>query len=160
MFESSITSAFERVFSKKAPAIEPISQADYDFTGKRVLLAEDHPLNVEVAKRLLEKKGLSVDVAGNGLEAIECYSQAPAGYYDIILMDIRMPEMDGLTAAASIRKLKKSGSREIPIVAMTANAFEEDVEKSKASGMNAHLAKPIDPKQLYATIAKFVEQKS
>ena len=109
-------------------------------------------LNVEVAKRLLQSKGMQVDVAENGLMAIECFSKVPVGYYDVILMDIRMPIMDGLTAARSIRQLKKETAKTIPIIAMSANAFDEDIEKSRLAGMNAHLTKPIEPDLLYRTI--------
>ncbi|MEG0146034.1 MAG: response regulator, partial [Clostridia bacterium] len=80
------------------------------------------------------------------------------GYYDAILMDIRMPVMDGLTAAKSIRQMRKADAKEIPIIAMTANAFDEDIEKTKAAGMNAHLAKPIDPQLLYQTLQRFLQK--
>lgn len=123
-----------------------------DLRGVKVLLAEDHALNVEVAKRLLEKKEMKVDIAGNGAEALKAFGESEPGYYDVILMDIRMPIMDGLTSASEIRKLDRADAKSIPIIAMTANAFSEDVEKSIASGMNAHLAKPIDVKLLYSTI--------
>ena len=121
---------------------------------------EDHLLNVEVAKRLLEAKGMSVDVAENGLVAIESFAKTPVGYYDVILMDIRMPVMDGLTATRSIRQLKKSTAKTIPIIAMSANAFDEDMEKSRLAGMNAHLAKPIEPQQLYETLMEFLKDKT
>lgn len=88
--------------------------------------------------------------------AIEAFASRPVGYFDAILMDIRMPVMDGLTATKSIRQLKKKSSKTIPIIAMSANAFDEDVEKSKNAGMNAHLSKPIEPEILYHTLAKFI----
>ncbi|MEG1774310.1 MAG: response regulator, partial [Oscillospiraceae bacterium] len=128
----------------------------YDFTGKRVLLVEDHVLNIEVAKKLLNAKNLEVEVAENGLQAIESFAQKGIGYYDAILMDIQMPVMDGLTAAKSIRQMRKDDAKTIPIIAMTANAFEEDIEKTQAAGMNAHLAKPIEPLLLYQTIQRFL----
>lgn len=108
---------------------------------------------------LLENKGFFVETAENGLRAMELYSKSPEGYYDAILMDIRMPLMDGLTAAVSIRHLSNSDAAYIPIIAMTANAFDEDIEKSKVAGMNAHLAKPIDPDRLYQTLYKFIFEK-
>lgn len=129
---------------------------EYHLEGKHVLLVEDHPLNVEIAKRMLRAKGVTVSEARNGQEAIERFAQSPAGTFDAILMDVRMPVMDGLTAAAKIRKLQKEESQTIPIIAMTANAFEEDVKKSRESGMNAHLAKPIDPQLLYSTLSKLL----
>ncbi|MEG1805779.1 MAG: response regulator, partial [Clostridia bacterium] len=132
---------------------------EYDFTGKRVLLVEDHILNVEVAKKLLNIKHLDVDVAENGLRAIEIFAQKDAGYYDAILMDIRMPVMDGITATKSIRQMQKADAKTIPIIAMTANAFDEDIEKTKLAGMNAHLAKPIEPSVLYQTMQNFLTKK-
>ncbi|MEG2221843.1 MAG: response regulator [Oscillospiraceae bacterium] len=156
LFRSSVLSAFEQVYGgreRRAAAALPVV---YDFTGKRVLLVEDHALNVEVARRLLEAKHMTVEVAENGLAAIEAYAAAPLGYYDGILMDIRMPVMDGLTAARSIRQMKKGSAKEIPIIAMSANAFDEDVAKSMAAGMNAHLAKPIEPQILYQTLHGFL----
>lgn len=140
---------------KYAGAREP--KIKYDFSGRRVLLAEDHLLNVEVARRLLTSVGLEVEVAENGLAAIEAFVANPDHYYDLILMDIRMPLMDGLTAARSIRHTEKADARSIPIVAMSANAFDEDVEKSKSAGMNEHLAKPIDPKLLCDTLARYLK---
>ena len=101
---------------------------------------------------------MTIDVAENGRAAIEAYSQTPIGYYDLILMDIRMPVMDGLSAAKSIRQLTKKTAKTIPIIAMSANAFDEDTEKSRLAGMNAHLAKPIVPQTMYATIEKFLNE--
>lgn len=117
---------------------------------------EDHPLNVEVARKLLERKGFLVEHAENGVRAVEMYAKTPAGYYDAILMDIRMPQMDGLQAANAIRHMSKETSRFIPIIAMTANAFDDDIQKSKLAGMNAHLAKPIEPKQMFQTLYDFI----
>lgn len=130
-------------------------EAAVDFSGRRILLVEDNALNTEVAAVLLESKGFVVETAENGLLALEKFSQAAEGHYDAILMDIRMPVMDGLTAAANIRR-QPHGGGEIPIIAMTANAFDEDREKSKAAGMNAHLAKPIEPDRLYQTLADLI----
>ncbi|MEG1549646.1 MAG: response regulator, partial [Ruthenibacterium sp.] len=111
-----------------------------------------------VAKKLLSAKHLEVEVAENGLRAIEIFAQKCDGYYDAILMDIRMPVMDGLTAAKSIRQMHKADAAVIPIIAMTANAFDEDIEKTKLAGMNAHLAKPIEPTLLYQTMQHFLQK--
>ncbi|MEG1868967.1 MAG: response regulator, partial [Clostridiales bacterium] len=157
LFKSSLCSAFERIYSEKDCEKEKITQ-DFDFSGKKVLLVEDHLLNIEVAKKLLNAKKLTVEVAENGLQAIENFAQNEVGYYDAILMDIRMPVMDGLTAAKSIRHMRKADAKTIPIIAMTANAFEEDIEKTKDAGMNAHLAKPIEPLLLYQTIQSFLDK--
>ena len=93
---------------------------------------------------LLESRNFAVDTAENGLRALEKFSKSEEGYYNAILMDIRMPLMDGLTAATNIRHLSNKDAKFVPIIAMTANAFDDDIEKSKAAGMNAHLAKPIE----------------
>ena len=105
---------------------------------------------------LLEGKGFRVDTAENGLRAMELYGKSQPGYYDAILMDIRMPLMDGLAAANNIRHLSNADAKDIPIIAMTANAFDDDIEKSKAAGMNAHLAKPIEPERLFQTLYDFI----
>ncbi|MDD3368661.1 MAG: response regulator, partial [Lachnospiraceae bacterium] len=158
LFKSALLSAFQRIYVEKAQKEEAIKKADYDFSGRHILLVEDHILNVEVAKRLLESRNATVDVAENGLRAIEMFATSPEHYYDVILMDVRMPVMDGLTSARSIRQLRNTGAATIPIVAMSANAFDEDVEKSKAAGMNAHLAKPIEPQLMYATLERLFQQ--
>ena len=159
MFKSSLISAFTRALGKKEKEQREEEKADYDFTGKRVLLAEDNALNTEVAVMILETKGFQVDKAENGLRAMELFSKSSPGYYDAILMDIRMPLMDGLAASVNIRHLSNEDASDIPIIAMTANAFDDDMEKSKAAGMNAHLAKPIDPDRLYQTLYHFIFEK-
>ena len=108
---------------------------------------------------LLKSKGFDVDTAENGLRAMEIFSKSEEGYYDAILMDIRMPLMDGLSATTNIRHLSNLDARTIPIIAMTANAFDDDIEKSKIAGMNAHLAKPIEPDKLYQTLYDFISGK-
>ncbi|MEG1658719.1 MAG: response regulator, partial [Oscillibacter sp.] len=156
LFKASLHSAIETLYSTDAHSAPANPPQEYNFTGKRVLLVEDHLLNIEVAKKLLTVKHLEVEVAENGLRAIEIFAQKPDGYYNAILMDIRMPVMDGLTAAKSIRQMRKRDAAAIPIIAMTANAFDEDIEKTKAAGMNAHLAKPIEPQLLYQTLQRFL----
>lgn len=125
------------------------SQSTVLLQNKCILLAEDHPINAKIATKLLEKKGMKVVHAQNGKQAVELFRQSTEGYYDGILMDIRMPIMDGLEATKAIRLLDRSDSKVIPIIAMTANAFAEDVKISLAAGMNAHIAKPIDQEKLY-----------
>lgn len=129
---------------------------NFSTEGKRILMCEDHPLNCEIAECLLSKKGFLVEIAGNGAQGVELLSRSPEGYYDAVLMDIRMPVMNGLEAAMAIRALDRKDVKTIPIIAMTANAFDDDVKKSLASGMNAHLAKPIDPEKLYDTLNEFL----
>lgn len=120
----------------------------YDFTDCRVLLVEDNELNTEIAKILLEMHGLFVETAENGLLGTIAFENSPVGYYDLILMDIRMPVMDGLEAAKAIRHMDRADAVTVPIIAMTANAFDEDMKKSIESGMNGHLAKPVDVNEL------------
>jgi two-component system sensor histidine kinase/response regulator len=129
---------------------------DYDFNGKKLLLVEDNKINSEIAKRLLELKGFEVDLAVNGVEAIEKFTKSKVGEYAAILMDIRMPYMDGLEATRTIRAIRKADAGKVPIVAMSANAFDEDVQKSLESGMNAHLSKPLDAELMYATLDKLI----
>lgn len=123
---------------------------------KRILLVEDHPINVIVAKSMLENGGMVVETAENGQDAVEMVMQSNNHYYDAILMDIRMPKMDGLEATKEIRHLNRPDVLEIPIIAMTANAYDEDRERSKEAGMNEHLSKPIDAKSLYAVLLKYI----
>ena len=158
MYKSTLISAFSKALGQKEEEEEQRNvPVDYNFAGRRVLLVEDNALNTEVAKMLLESKGFTVETAENGLRAMEMYAKSTEGYYDAVLMDIRMPLMDGLTATRNIRHLSNADARTIPIIAMTANAFEDDIEKSKAAGMNAHLAKPIDPDRMYQTLYDFIQ---
>lgn len=131
----------------------PIDTVDF-FAGKRILLVEDHPLNTVVAKRLLEKQKMEVVHAENGQIAFDLFEESIAGTYDAILMDVRMPVMDGITATQKIRELSREDAQTIPIIAMTANAFDEDKQHTYDAGMNAHLAKPIEPRMLYDTLAQ------
>lgn len=135
-----------------------LTNSPISLKGRRVLLVEDHPLNTEIARRLLEKEGVQVTCAKNGKEALEKFKQTQPNLWDVILMDIRMPVMDGLQAARAIRALDREDAKTIPMIAMTANAFEEDVQASREAGMNAHLAKPIEPQRLYETILSFLKE--
>ncbi|MBQ9119815.1 MAG: transporter substrate-binding domain-containing protein [Lachnospiraceae bacterium] len=121
--------------------------------GKRVLLCEDHPINAEIAKRMLERVGMQVEVAQDGQQAMECY-KAAQGNYDVILMDIRMPVMDGLETASWIREKEKENGRHTPIIVMTANAFEDDKEQAEKVGMSGYIAKPIDSALLYQMLSE------
>ena len=120
--------------------------------GKRCLIAEDNELNAEIAAAFLEMAGIKSEKASNGQEAVEIYKRRETGFFDIILMDIRMPEMDGYEACRQIRGAGRRDSLTIPIVAMTANAFSEDIELAGKSGMNAHLAKPVDAEQMISLL--------
>lgn len=126
-------------------------------SGKRVLLCEDHPLNTKIAIKLLEAKGMLVEHAENGQIGVELFQQSDEGFYDVVLMDIRMPVMDGLDAARAIRTLSRKDAQTIPIVAMTANAFAEDMKQTKEAGMNVHLSKPIQTELLYSTLSDLLK---
>ena len=123
--------------------------------GRRLLLAEDNPLNAEIAQVLLSDRGANLTVVTDGLQAVELFERAPVGSFDAILMDIMMPVMDGIEAAKTIRAMNRPDAKTIPIIAMTANAFAEDMEKCREAGMNAHLAKPIEIEKVVATIARY-----
>ncbi|MEG1972565.1 MAG: response regulator, partial [Oscillospiraceae bacterium] len=124
--------------------------------GKCVLLAEDHMLNAKIMFNLLEKQKMKVFHAKNGAEAVAMFEQSESGFFDAVLMDIRMPQMDGLTAAFKIRALNRSDAATVPIIAMTANAFDEDIQRSLESGMNDHLSKPIEAKKLWSTLSRYI----
>lgn len=150
-----ITIPFEIAESVEAKPTQRNDAGQADIRGLRLMLAEDNDLNAEIAKMLLEDAGVIVTAVGDGQQAVSLFQEKPAGTFDVILMDIMMPVMDGLTATKTIRALDRPDARTIPIIAMTANAFEEDAKKCLAAGMNAHLAKPLDIGKLIATIAQY-----
>ena len=125
-------------------------------TGKRILLCEDQPLNVEITTRLLQRQGLVVESAADGQIGLDMFVAANPGYYDLILMDVRMPVLDGLAATQKIRALPRADAAKIPIVAMTANAYEQDVQACYDAGMDDYLQKPVDVKLLYGTMHKYL----
>lgn len=128
--------------------------------GMRILLAEDNALNMEIARFLLEKEGAVVTPAANGREALDIFAGAEPDSFDLILMDVMMPVMDGLTATRHIRELPREDARSIPIFAMTANAFQDDIQQSQEAGMNAHLSKPLQEDKLYSAISQYVRFKT
>ena len=132
---------------------ENLGISEYDFAGKKVLLVDDKEMNREVSRELLELMNLTVEEAGNGEEAVKMFSDNPD--YDIILMDIQMPVMDGFEATRRIRKLEKGDS--VPVIAMTANAFSEDVKASREAGLSDHASKPLDIKKLGEIIEKWLD---
>jgi len=132
--------------------------SDFDFTGRKILLAEDNELNIIVATKLLEKVGIKITVARNGKQAFEEFLASRDNEYDCILMDVQMPIMDGYQATFHIRNSGVPCAKTIPIYAMTANAFREDVKKSLDAGMNGHLSKPINVNTLYKTIRECCEK--
>ena len=131
-----------------------------DLTGSRLLLAEDNELNMEIALYMLEDEGIEAVPAQNGQEAVEIFSASPPGAFDGILMDVMMPVMDGLAATRAIRALKRADAGTIPIIAMTANAFDEDRRRCLEAGMNAHVAKPIDSATLIQVLSHYIPFRS
>ncbi len=124
--------------------------------GKRILVAEDMTVSAEIVKQMLAMNFLSVDHAEDGQKAVDLFQKSPAGYYDAILMDISMPVMDGFDATKAIRALPRPDAKIIPIIALTSNRQDVDVQLSLAAGMDAHLEKPVDPEQLYRTLVEFI----
>lgn len=131
-----------------------------ELRGTRILLCEDHPLNAAIATKLLSKIGMEVERAGDGQQCVDLFMRRGADYFDAILMDIRMPVMDGLSAARVIRNLRRGDAKTVPIIAMTANAFDFDVKASLSAGMDAHLDKPVEPEKLYRTLAEQIGLRS
>ena len=126
-----------------------------DIQGKRILVVEDNDLNMEIVEYLLEEAGVNVFKADNGQLALDMFKESVQGFYDAVLMDLMMPIMDGLTATREIRKLERRDAKTVPIIAMTANAFQEDVQKSLEAGMNHHLSKPLRKELLLQTLAQY-----
>ena len=135
-----------------------IAIASSILTGKRVLLAEDNDLNAEIAIEILSQYDITAERAADGVIAVDMLQKKPAGYYDMILMDVQMPNMDGYTACRTIRELKDTAKSSIPVIAMTANAFAEDRENALAAGMNEHIAKPLDVEKILEILIKFLEK--
>lgn len=121
-----------------------------------VLMAEDVLINAEIMEQIIVVRGAEIDHAENGKIVLDMFEKSKEGYYDAILMDVRMPEMDGLAATEAIRALDRPDAKIIPIIAMTANAFDEDVQRSLQVGMNAHLSKPVEPDRLYQTLEELI----
>lgn len=155
LFKSTLFYGLKQYTDNEAPAVEQSSNYRTDFGGIRVLVAEDNELNWEIANELLSQFGLNLEWAENGQICVEKFMQSPVGYYAAILMDIRMPVMTGYEAATAIRRLNRTDS-DIPIIAMTADAFSEDIKKCLACGMNAHVAKPIDVKEVARQLDKYI----
>ena len=165
LFSDVLLRQIHAVLSKKTGIVSqtvdqaPVEVPENTLAGRRVLMAEDVDQNAEILADLLELEDVESEHARNGELAVKMFSEHPAGYYDAILMDVRMPVMDGLSATRAIRALDHADARVIPIIAMTANVFDEDVERSLQAGMNAHLSKPIEPEILYETMARLIAQR-
>lgn len=148
LFTSTLAYAIKRYTLKEAAPNAPSAAKRRSYPGKRLLLVEDNELNREIAVEILTQTGATVEVARNGVEAVDMFEASPAGYYSLIFMDLQMPVMGGIEASRKIRGLDKADAKRVPIVAMTANVFAEDVAASKAAGMNGHLAKPLEIAQI------------
>ena len=149
LFAGKVLDEFREAFRKKNAKLV---RETADLRGRRVLLAEDVNVNAEIMMMVLSMREIQVDHAENGRIAVEKFEEHEEGYYDAVLMDMRMPEMDGLEATRRIRAMDRSDSKNIPIIALTANAFDEDVQRSMQAGLNAHLSKPVEPTILFETL--------
>ena len=155
LFASNVIDEFERIARKNNMSLFKAKRRA-ELKDRHILLAEDMLINAEIMKEILSIRQIHIDHAENGRLALEMFERSVAGYYDAILMDVRMPEMDGLEATAAIRALDREDAHTIPIIAMTANAFDEDVQRSLQVGMNAHLSKPVEPEHLYQTLEELI----
>ena len=155
LFASTVVNEFHQALGQKN--FDEPEKALADLEGRKILMAEDMPVNAEIMIMVLSMRGIEVEHAPNGQEAVNAFTDSPPNYFDAVLMDIRMPIMDGLKATETIRALDRPDAKTIPIIAMTANAFDEDVQRSLQAGMNAHLSKPVEPEHLFQTLAELIE---
>ena len=154
LFAGTVMDEFREVFKKKNAKL---MSETVDLKGRRVLLAEDVMVNAEIMMMVLSMREMDVEHAENGRIAVEMFSSHEEGYYDAILMDMRMPEMDGLEATRRIRGLDRNDAKTIPIIALTANVFDEDVQRSMQAGLDAHLSKPVEPELLFETLENLIK---
>ena len=155
LFAAAVLDEFRSALKRK-DILAKKRQARTDLTGRRILLAEDMDVNAEIIRMLLQMREMETDRAENGRQAVELFAAHPAGYYAAILMDMRMPEMDGLEATRVIRAMDRPDAKALPIIALTANAFDEDVQRSMQAGLNAHLSKPVQPELLFETLENLI----
>ena len=153
LFAGTVMDEFREAFRKKN---EALNQRTVDLKGRRILLAEDVDINAEIIMMILSMREIEVDLAENGRIAVEKFKSHEPGHYDAILMDMRMPVMDGLEATKDIREMDRKDAQSIPIIALTANAFDEDVQRSMQAGLNAHLSKPVEPDNLFETLESLI----
>lgn len=149
LMASNVMDEFKEAFKKKN---QSQTSNDISLEGRRILLAEDVAINAEIISMMLTMHDMKVEHVENGQLAVESFMNHSEGYYDAILMDMRMPKMDGLEATKHIRSLDRPDAVRIPIIALTANAFDEDVQRSLQAGLNAHLSKPVEPDALFNTL--------
>ena len=156
LFAATVIDEFKAAMNKKGINISKETRKA-NLAGRQILLAEDVQVNAEIMMMVLEGREMEADLAENGKIAVEKFESHEPGYYDAILMDMRMPEMDGLEATKTIRAMDRPDAKTIPIIALTANAFDEDVQRSMQAGLNAHLSKPVQPDVLYETLENLIE---
>ncbi len=155
LFAATVMEEFKSAMQRKRMVARD-KKPKVELAGRKILLAEDMQVNAEIMVMVLSMRQMEVDLAENGRVAVEKFAEHPEGYYDAILMDVRMPEMDGLEATRAIRAMDRPDAQTIPIIALTANAFDEDVQRSLQAGLNAHLTKPIQPEVLFETLEGFI----
>ena len=153
LFAATVLDEFREAFRLKN---EALIKGRADLKGRRILLAEDMSINAEIMMMVLSVRDMEADLAVNGRQAVDMFEAHGEGYYDAILMDMRMPVMDGLEASRAIRALDRADAKKVPIIALTANAFDEDVQRSMQAGLNAHLSKPVEPEHLYETLESLI----
>ena len=163
LFTDSLIREIQRVLQTKAPKNQAEAERQDEalspgsLSGRRVLIAEDMDINAEILLDILDMEGMFAERAENGQIAVKMFSSQPENYYDAVLMDVRMPVMGGLDATRGIRALDRPDAKTVPIIALTANAFDDDVHRSLQAGMNAHLSKPVEPHRLYETLNKLIK---
>jgi CheY-like chemotaxis protein len=157
LFAGSVLDEFKEALRQKN---EALLSKTADLKGRRVLLAEDNAINAEIIMMVLEMREMEADLAENGQEAVDMFAKSKPGHYSAILMDMRMPVMDGLEATRTIRGMEREDAKTIPIIALTANAFDDDVQRSMQAGLNAHLSKPVEPEVLYKTMERLIKEES
>ena len=160
IFKSNLVNIFKNlrngnINEELTQKLDNVKESNY--SDKRLLLVEDNELNREIAIEILGMTGINIEEAGNGKDAVDKFSGSDIGYYDIIFMDIQMPVMNGYDATSAIRSLDRQDASSVPIIAMTANAFTEDIMDSKNAGMNEHLSKPLDVAKLAAVLKKYLD---
>ena len=153
LFAGTVMDEFREAFKKKNAGL---FKGKADLAGRHILLAEDMAVNAEIMTMVLTMRNIEVDLAENGKIAVDLFEKSEEGWYDAVLMDMRMPEMDGLEATKAIRDLDRSDAKKVPIIALTANAFDEDVQRSMQAGLNAHLSKPVEPEVLFETLESLI----
>ena len=156
LFAAAVLDEFRAALKRKG-IMAGKKQEKAELKGRHILLAEDIQINAEIMMMVLQARGMEADLAVNGKIAVELFASHEPGWYDAILMDMRMPAMDGLEASQVIRAMDRSDAKKVPIIALTANAFDEDVQRSLQAGLNAHLSKPVDPDNLYETLESLIK---